>query len=50
MDYTKVGYDWLKAREKEIENEIEALQTELNQVENEIFYRKNPECRTLKNK
>lgn len=25
--------------------EIEALQFELNQIENELFYRKNPECR-----
>lgn len=32
-------------KQEELSNEIEALTYSLNQVENEIFYRKHPECR-----
>ena len=35
----------LKEKLKELENEREAIDFSIRKVENEIFYRNNPECR-----
>ena len=43
--YEKFSTEELIEKERILNAEIEALQNSLNRVENEIFYRKNPECR-----
>ena len=45
MDNTKITTAELIEKERLLNNEIEALNDELRGVENELFYRKNPECR-----
>ena len=44
MDNTKITTAELIEKERILNNEIEALNDELRGVENELFYRKNPEC------
>jgi len=41
----KMSDDVLKEEQKDLTAEIEALNDRLRSVENEMFYRSNPECR-----
>ena len=45
MDNAKIKTAELIEKERLLNNEIEALNDELRGVENELFYRNNPECR-----
>lgn len=45
MDYEKMPLEELSEEARVLNAEIEALQTTLRKIENEIFYKQHPECR-----